>query len=206
MKFFCKNSSPHPPSSNHRRAFVILLTLTAASLFAFVHPVPAQSDTPEPHRTSTQAAPEAAPPPALVKTQAILGERTELEIELALTPQQRTTGLMFRTELPANAGMLFVFPDAAERAFWMKDTLLPLRLAYINAAGIITSIHTLTPLSTASVPSTHKIVYALETSTALPDDAIQVGDTITLPHCPYQTLVYLGYQRTVTQRVRYLCR
>ena len=128
-----------------------------------------------------------------------------MEIELALTPQQRTTGLMFRTELPDNAGMLFVFPDAAERAFWMKDTLLPLRLAYIDAAGTITSIHALTPLSTTSVPSTREIVYALETSTALPDDAIQVGDTITLPNCPHQTLVYLGYHRTVTQRVRYLC-
>ena len=61
--------------------------------------------------------------------------------ELADTPDERRRGLMFREELEENHGMLFVFPESAPRSFWMRNTEIPLSIAYIDAGGTIVSIH-----------------------------------------------------------------
>ena len=55
------------------------------------------------------------------------------QVELALDDDQRARGLMFRTEMDANHGMLFVFPNEDRRAFWMKNTKIPLDIMYFNA-------------------------------------------------------------------------
>ncbi|MFK7840570.1 MAG: DUF192 domain-containing protein, partial [Bdellovibrionales bacterium] len=72
------------------------------------------------------------PPPPVVeslteplKIQKQNGEIVELNIELALTPEQQAKGLMFRAEIPNDYGMLFVFNEEAPRSFWMKNTLIP---------------------------------------------------------------------------------
>lgn len=59
----------------------------------------------------------------------IKGERIQLEV--ALTPQQQAIGLMFRTELAPNRGMLFLFPTATPQGFWMKNTLIPLDMVFM---------------------------------------------------------------------------
>ncbi len=87
-----------------------------------------------------------------------------LSVEIADTPLKRSIGLMYRKELPADAGMLFVFPESANRSFWMKDTHIPLSIAYINEDGVITNIENMDPFSLDSISSKDACKYALETN------------------------------------------
>ena len=83
--------------------------------------------------------------------------------EVADEPQERVTGLMFRKNLASDSGMLFVMPEPEHAAFWMKNTTLPLSVAYINQSGMILEIHDLQPLDEKPVPSAFSnIAYALE--------------------------------------------
>jgi uncharacterized protein len=88
----------------------------------------------------------------------------EMVAELALTPEQRQIGMMFRTNMAENEGMLFVFPVPHQTAFWMKNTIVPLSAAYIDANGVIQEIHELKPHDTNAVEATsHEIQFVLET-------------------------------------------
>jgi uncharacterized protein len=83
--------------------------------------------------------------------------------EVADEPRERETGLMFRKNLAPDSGMLFVMPGPEQAAFWMKNTILPLSVAYISEAGLILEIHDLQPLDERPVPSAFSnIAYALE--------------------------------------------
>ncbi|HWQ93713.1 MAG TPA: DUF192 domain-containing protein, partial [Clostridia bacterium] len=89
----------------------------------------------------------------------------ELEVELALNWQQQQTGMMFRTNMAENAGMLFVFPAPHRAAFWMKNTFVPLSAAYIDSEGVILEIHDLQPHNTTPVSaSSDQVQYVLETN------------------------------------------
>ena len=88
----------------------------------------------------------------------------EMIAELALTPEQRQTGMMFRTNMAENAGMLFPLPYSQRASFWMKNCPLPLSAAYIDPDGVIQEIHDLQPHNTNSVFSTSdNIRFVLET-------------------------------------------
>ncbi len=89
----------------------------------------------------------------------------ELVTELALTPQQERTGMMFRTNMPENEAMLFVFAVPHQASFWMKNTVLPLSAAYIDPEGTILEIHDLQPHNTnAVVAASDRVQYVLETN------------------------------------------
>jgi uncharacterized membrane protein (UPF0127 family) len=77
----------------------------------------------------------------------------ELATELALKPVEIYTGMMWRTNMAENEGMLFVFGDAAPRSFYMRNTYVPLSLAYIDTEGVIQDIHDLQPRDETPVPS-----------------------------------------------------
>lgn len=91
------------------------------------------------------------------------GKKHVFQIELALTPQQQAKGLMNRTEMAKDAGMLFYFGQADERSFWMKDTLIPLDMLFLKADGTISRIHdSAVPNDLTSVKSNGPAMAVLE--------------------------------------------
>jgi uncharacterized membrane protein (UPF0127 family) len=74
----------------------------------------------------------------------------------------RARGLMHRKSLPSNAGMLFVFDDHAVHCMWMKNTLIPLSVAFIDDRGVIVNIADMEPHSEASHCAAQPVKYALE--------------------------------------------
>ena len=90
-------------------------------------------------------------------------EPVEIAAEVALTAEERGQGLMRREKLPDGEGMLFVFEYDQQVSFWMKDTLIPLSIAFITSDGRITEIRDLQPRDQTTVNSNSTAVrYALE--------------------------------------------
>ena len=97
--------------------------------------------------------------------------RATLRVEVADTSEERSLGLMYRAVLPKDAGMLFIYPKSDWRSFWMKNTRIPLSLAYISADWRITEIVRMNPLRGGvklpgwvprTYPSKKSVRYALE--------------------------------------------
>ena len=82
--------------------------------------------------------------------------------EVARTPEQRTIGLMFRRSMGANDGMLFEFEEASQQCFWMKNTLIPLAVAFVADDGRIVNIEHMKPQKLDSHCSTQPVRYVLE--------------------------------------------
>lgn len=87
----------------------------------------------------------------------------EIKAEIAQTLNQIQTGMMWRTNMAEMEGMLFVFPQARQVSFYMRNTLLPLSCAYIDPEGTILEIYPMTPLDETPIPSrSDQIQYVLE--------------------------------------------
>jgi hypothetical protein len=87
---------------------------------------------------------------------------SKFHIEVADTPEARSRGLMFRKSLPADGGMLFVFERDQRMSFWMKNTEIPLSIAFITKDGVIRETFDMTPHSLRPVESTFTARFALE--------------------------------------------
>ena len=85
-----------------------------------------------------------------------------IDAQVASTMDQRMTGLMHRREMPQHEGMLFVFDAPAPQCFWMKNTLLPLSVAFIADDGTIVNIDEMKPQTLDSHCSTRPVRYVLE--------------------------------------------
>jgi uncharacterized membrane protein (UPF0127 family) len=85
-----------------------------------------------------------------------------INAQVAATPEQRATGLMYRQQMPSGEGMLFAFEQAAQQCFWMKNTLLPLTAAFVADDGTIVNLADMKPLSTESHCSSKPVRYVLE--------------------------------------------
>lgn len=117
---------------------------------------------------------------AKADTREIVVDGTTIRVEIADEPVERNLGLMYRDSLGADAGMLFVYPDAKERSFWMKDTKVPLTIAYVDATGTIVHLADMRPLDTSPVPSVKPAMYALEMNQGwFAKHDVAVGDKIT---------------------------
>ena len=102
-------------------------------------------------------------------------------VEVADTDFLRQRGLMFRHGLPINEGMLFVFPEASKQNFWMKNTNVPLSIAFINSEGVILNIEDMNAHSLAEARSRGPVLYALEMNCGWFDDNhVCVGDRVSL--------------------------
>lgn len=92
------------------------------------------------------------PQSSVAKTGSKLSQKkiksVNLNVELALTPSEQEQGLMFRKSLEDGTGMLFVFPSEQSRSFWMKNTLIPLSIAFIDKEKTIFQISDMQPVKT----------------------------------------------------------
>ena len=87
-----------------------------------------------------------------------------IQAEVANTDASRAQGLMFRKSLGANHGMLFVFPEAGPQCMWMRNTYVPLSVAFIDEAGVILNIADMKPQTEDSHCAVRPARYALEMS------------------------------------------
>jgi len=152
---------------NRRTLIAIALAAPAAAAFGqTVHPTGPQPTLPPETLTITAA-----------------GTPHVFHVEVARTQAQQITGLMFRTSVASDGGMLFVWPDPIISRMWMKNTLVPLDMVFIGADGRIDSIITDTVPHSLRVLSSHgKVIATLElaggTTRRL---GITVGDKVVLP-------------------------
>lgn len=86
----------------------------------------------------------------------------QIDAQVAQTPEQRATGLMHRKEMPQHEGMLFVFERPMVQCFWMKDTLLPLAIAFVDDDGTVVNLSEMKPLALDSHCSAKPVRYVLE--------------------------------------------
>jgi uncharacterized membrane protein (UPF0127 family) len=111
----------------------------------------------------------ASPPPVVAPNHPAPGERVDLTFGSSLlsahvadTPKEREVGLMEVDALGTDEGMIFVYPAAAARYYWMKDTLLPLSIAFVGEDGRIVRIADMRPGDTTLTPSQKPAAYAVE--------------------------------------------
>ncbi len=112
------------------------------------------------------------------------GEKVEVRVEIADDPYERARGLMYRTALGEDRGMLFVYPEEQELSFWMKNTLIPLSIAYIDSRGRINDILDMKPLDDRPphYVSSEPVQYALEVNQGFFEErGVRVGDHAELP-------------------------
>jgi len=86
----------------------------------------------------------------------------QIDAQVARSSEERATGLMFRKEMPQHEGMLFIFEQASQQCFWMKNTLLPLSAAFIADDGTIVNIEDMAPQSLESHCSKQPVRHVLE--------------------------------------------
>ncbi len=140
-------------------------------------PAPGGAATPK----ATVATPTSAPPTA------VLPDGSAIHLELAVTPEEISNGLMFRPTLPSDRGMLFLFSVARVPAFWMKNTLVPLDLVFLNGAGtVVDLIPDVQPCAAEPCPQyvpEHPARAVLELAAGVAaQHHLVVGDTIHFQH------------------------
>mgnify|MGYP001579917310 CR=1 FL=1 len=109
----------------------------------------------------------------------------DISVEIADTPQEREQGLMFRDELCERCGMLFIFEEEGKQIFWMKNTLIPLDIIFIDRNSAITDIVQAEPCAQdpcETYTPTSDSPYVLEVNKGFSEQHhLQKGDVVTLP-------------------------
>ena len=135
---------------------------------------------------ATQTEETTSRPPGLraVVIDASGGKKVEVLIEIADGPFEQVRGLMHRTVLGEDRGMLFVYPEEQRLSFWMKNTLIPLSVAFIDSERRIIDIQDMKPLDDEppSYVSAEPAQYALEVNQGFFEKrGVKVGDRVELP-------------------------
>ncbi|MEF8833189.1 MAG: DUF192 domain-containing protein [Candidatus Thermoplasmatota archaeon] len=110
------------------------------------------------------------------------GEKIELSVEIAETQEEQEQGLMNRDSLCENCGMLFVYEEDVQYSFWMKDTQIPLSIAFISENGTIMEIQQMEPETTDPHEPEEPYRYALEVNQGFfEENHVNAGDVISIP-------------------------
>ena len=146
-------------------------------------------------KSATTTAPETttAPPPEEAKAEQptntlvlinSLGQRVEVEVEIADEREEQERGLRGRIELAENAGMLFVFEREGRPYIWTKYTQIPISVAFINGQGYIVDIHDREPLDETPRPPASPAEFALMVNQGFFEErGVEVGDCLYSPNC-----------------------
>jgi uncharacterized protein len=126
-----------------------LTSLASVALMTFSQAGHAQSDAPGEPQTHLQR----------IKISAGMHQ---IDTQVALSAEQRQTGLMWRKAMPMHEGMLFIFEQPSQQCFWMKNTLIPLTAAFVADDGTIVNLQDMKPQTTESHCSTKPVRYVLE--------------------------------------------
>jgi uncharacterized membrane protein (UPF0127 family) len=162
------------------RTSIAILMLLLASLL-LVAGCGEEGEGPTKEGSATTGAEPGTPQATLTITNST-GDEVVVPVEIADTDAERQRGLMERTALAEDAGMLFVFDREQPLSFWMKNTLIPLSVAYIDAEGRIVDIQDMQPLDETPHPSAELAQYALEVNQGFfAQRGIQVGNQVELP-------------------------
>lgn len=120
-------------------------------------------------------------PSGLATVKMPIGKNT-FTLEVADTEATREHGLMERDSMPDDHGMIFVFGEETERAFWMKNTRFPLDILYVDASGKVVSIKQMKPYDLRTTYSDYPAKYAIELNlNAATDVHVHVGDKLSIP-------------------------
>ncbi|HFA49430.1 MAG TPA: DUF192 domain-containing protein [Bacteroidetes bacterium] len=197
-KSSAKKTSSNAPKKRKKKASkrnyrqIIISLLVGLALVAFILPdiMPLfrgganRGYVPSNNATNTN---NAMPEPTFTKEgelTLISGETGEpikkIDIEKADNDAERAFGMMFRKSSTDNQGMLFLFDNSEPQSFWMKNTLIPLDIIYIDENKKITTIYpNTTPLSETSLPSNGNAKYVLETRGGFCEEyGVKVGDIV----------------------------
>ena len=160
----------------------IMLLLVALLLVSGCGGGSEKGETPTEEASQETAAVDAPDETAIVGINTARGERVEIRAEIADEKAEQARGLMERTALAEDAGMLFVFPGERPRSFTMRNTLIPLSVAFIDGDGGIMNIQDMQPLDESSHLSAAPAQYALEVNQGFFEErGVQVGDEADLP-------------------------
>jgi uncharacterized protein len=150
------NTRPCPPVT-HLKALRATARLGAALVLASLMGVGLGSHA----QTDAQANAEGAPQTKLQRIKIAAGMH-QIDAQVALTPEQRQIGLMWRKTMPMHEGMLFIFEQPSQQCFWMKNTLLPLTAAFVADDGTVVNLQDMKPQTTEPHCSTKPVRYVLE--------------------------------------------
>ncbi|MEN9572471.1 MAG: hypothetical protein RL514_326 [Verrucomicrobiota bacterium] len=140
-----------------KRIFILLLLCCCALLVAC--PKPAPSAKPGVSADPTESG---RPQPKLPTLKLWLGAH-EVVAEIARTPVEHQVGMMWRTNMAELEGMVFIFDEPGRRAFWMRNTLVPLDIAYLATDGTLLEVHAAQPRNETPLPSnSDRVQFVLE--------------------------------------------
>jgi uncharacterized membrane protein (UPF0127 family) len=135
----------------------------------------------QPGAATTQQATTESSPSRLPTTRMAIGGET-FNLEIAYRPEDQETGLMNRKSMAADHGMIFVFPAERNLTFWMKNTLIPLDIIYVDRGGSVVSVKHMKPLDETGVPSDGPAMYAIELNAGAAARAgVKAGDVLKVP-------------------------
>jgi uncharacterized membrane protein (UPF0127 family) len=135
-----------------------LLLVAGVALVAWVLASPAglvgggDPTTAAPTATTTTAAGRTSPT-VEYRLEPAEGDPVTVRLEVAADPDTRARGLMEREQVPPGTGMVFLYPEDVAGAFWMRNTLVPLSIAFVAADGRVVSVHEMTPCKADPCPS-----------------------------------------------------